>query len=87
MHGWLFQLPVLGHRISVPKRLHMDVPCHTHVRDLLRPHGLHLLLRPGDKKIFAHAGLSFALISTATLVIDYFLPEILLRVIFGRALV
>ena len=28
---------------------------------------------PGDKKIFSHIGLSFALISTATLVIDYFL--------------
>lgn len=28
---------------------------------------------PGDRKIFSHVGLSFALISTATLVIDYFL--------------
>lgn len=28
---------------------------------------------PGDSKIFSHVGLSFALISTATLVMDYFL--------------
>lgn len=28
---------------------------------------------PGDRKIFSHIGLSFALFSTATLVIDYFL--------------
>ena len=47
---------------------------------------------PNDKKIFSHIGLSFALISTATLVIDYFLqvsviqPSLLLRETDGIAL-
>src|SRR5215213_7696650 len=47
---------------------------------------------PNDKKIFSHIGLSFALISTATFVIDYFLqvsviqPSLLLGETEGIAL-
>jgi len=47
---------------------------------------------PNDKKIFSHIGLSFALISTATFVIDYFLqvsviqPSLILGETAGIAL-
>jgi hypothetical protein len=47
---------------------------------------------PAEKKIFSHVGLSFALVSTATLVIDYFLqvsviqPSLLLGETDGIAL-